>query len=125
MEPPATARRRSQASLCQPMRSSEQTSFTASDSQRTCHMAVEDHPGRVSFPAGHLASEQGPGQQRPRGFGSLCQFPPRPLSKRPLMKAFILRWLCTTCAVAVATWITGIEYTEMWQLFAVAFLLGL
>jgi putative membrane protein len=56
---------------------------------------------------------------------SLCQFAPRPLSKRPLMKGFILRWLCTTCAVAVATWITGIEYTELWQLFAVAFLLGL
>lgn len=41
------------------------------------------------------------------------------------MKAFILRWLCTTFAVAVATWITGIDYTEPWQLFAVAFLLGL
>jgi putative membrane protein len=40
------------------------------------------------------------------------------------MRAFIIRWLCTTVAVAVATWITGIPYTEAWQLFAVAFLLG-
>lgn len=40
------------------------------------------------------------------------------------MKAFIIRWLCTTFAVAVAAWITGVQYTEPWQLFAVAFLLG-
>jgi putative membrane protein len=41
------------------------------------------------------------------------------------MKAFIIRWLCTTLAVAVAAWITGAHYTETWQLFAVALLLGL
>src|SRR5436189_4732410 len=40
------------------------------------------------------------------------------------MKAFIIRWLCTTLAVAVAAWITGAHYTEAWQLFAVALLLG-
>lgn len=40
------------------------------------------------------------------------------------MKAFIIRWLCTTVAVAVASWITGAHYSEPWQLFAVALLLG-
>ncbi len=41
------------------------------------------------------------------------------------MKPFIIRWLCTTLAVAVAAWITGVHYTEPWQLFAVALMLGL
>jgi putative membrane protein len=41
------------------------------------------------------------------------------------MKPFIIRWLCTTAAVAVAAWITGIEYTNSFSLFATALLLGL
>ena len=41
------------------------------------------------------------------------------------MKAFVIRWLCTTLAVAVAAWMTGISYTGAWTLFAVALLLGL
>jgi putative membrane protein len=40
------------------------------------------------------------------------------------MKSFILRWLCTTAAVAVAAWMTGISYSGVWTLFAVALLLG-
>jgi len=41
------------------------------------------------------------------------------------MKPFIIRWLCTTAAVAVAAWITGIHYSNTASLFAVALLLGL
>ena len=41
------------------------------------------------------------------------------------MKPFVIRWLCTTLAVAVAAWMTGINYTGAWTLFAVALLLGL
>jgi len=41
------------------------------------------------------------------------------------MRPFIIRWLCTTCAVAVAAWMTGISYSGIWTLFAVALLLGL
>ena len=41
------------------------------------------------------------------------------------MKPFIIRWLCTTVAVAVAAWITGISYSGLASLFAVALLLGL
>jgi putative membrane protein len=41
------------------------------------------------------------------------------------MKLFIIRWLCTTLAVAVAAWITGINYASPASLFAVALLLGL
>jgi len=41
------------------------------------------------------------------------------------MKPFIIRWLCTTIAVAVAAWMTGISYSGVWTLFAVALLLGL
>jgi putative membrane protein len=41
------------------------------------------------------------------------------------MKPFIIRWLCTTAAVAVAAWITGINYSGAASLFAVALLLGL
>jgi putative membrane protein len=41
------------------------------------------------------------------------------------MKAFIIRWLCTTVAVAVAAWITGISYSSAGSLLAVALLLGL
>ena len=41
------------------------------------------------------------------------------------MKPFVIRWLCTTLAVAVAAWMTGISYSGMWTLFAAALLLGL
>ena len=41
------------------------------------------------------------------------------------MEAFVIRWLCSTLAVAVAAWMTGISYTGAWTLFAVALLLGL
>jgi putative membrane protein len=41
------------------------------------------------------------------------------------MKPFIVRWLCTTAAVAVAAWMTGIHYSGAASLFAVALLLGL
>src|SRR5262245_2532012 len=41
------------------------------------------------------------------------------------MKSFLIRWLCTTLAVAAAAWVTGISYTGVWTLFAVALLLGL
>ncbi|MEQ1859169.1 MAG: phage holin family protein [Chthoniobacteraceae bacterium] len=41
------------------------------------------------------------------------------------MKAFVIRWLCTTLAVAVAAWITGIPYDSAASLFGVALLLGL
>jgi putative membrane protein len=41
------------------------------------------------------------------------------------MKPFIIRWLCTTVAVAMAAWITGINYSGAASLFAVALLLGL
>jgi putative membrane protein len=41
------------------------------------------------------------------------------------MKPFIIRWLCTTVAVGVAAWITGINYSGAASLFAVALLLGL
>jgi putative membrane protein len=41
------------------------------------------------------------------------------------MKLFIIRWLCTTAAVAVAAWMTGISYSGVWSLFVVALLLGL
>lgn len=41
------------------------------------------------------------------------------------MKPFVLRWLCTTVAVAVAAWMTGISYSGIWTLFVVALLLGL
>jgi putative membrane protein len=41
------------------------------------------------------------------------------------MKMFIIRWLCTTVAVAVAAWITGIQYSGVGALLAVALLLGL
>jgi putative membrane protein len=41
------------------------------------------------------------------------------------MKPFIIRWLCTTVAVAVAAWMTGISYSGVWSLFVVALLLGL
>jgi putative membrane protein len=41
------------------------------------------------------------------------------------MKSFIIRWLCTTAAVAVAAWMTGIQYSGTASLFAVALLLGL
>ena len=40
------------------------------------------------------------------------------------MKSFIIRWLCTTLAVAIAVWVTGINYAEPWQFFAAALLLG-
>lgn len=45
-------------------------------------------------------------------------------AKLPRMKAFIIRWLCTTLAVAVAAWITGIVYASPASLFAVALILG-
>lgn len=41
------------------------------------------------------------------------------------MKPFIIRWLCTTLAVAAAAWVTGITYSGVWTLFVVALLLGL
>lgn len=41
------------------------------------------------------------------------------------MKPFIVRWLCTTVAVGVAAWVTGISYSGVWTLFVVALLLGL
>ena len=41
------------------------------------------------------------------------------------MKPFIIRWLCTTVAVGVAAWITGIQYSSTAWLFAVALLLGI
>jgi putative membrane protein len=41
------------------------------------------------------------------------------------MKPFIIRWLCTTAAVAVAAWMTGISYSGAASLFAVSLLLGL
>src|SRR4030095_10520701 len=41
------------------------------------------------------------------------------------MKPFIIRWLCTTVAVGVAAWITGINYSGAASLFAVSLLLGL
>jgi len=41
------------------------------------------------------------------------------------MKPFVIRWLCTTVAVAVAAWMTGIEFTSSVALFVVALLLGL
>jgi putative membrane protein len=40
------------------------------------------------------------------------------------MSPFIVRWLCTTLAVAVAAWITGIHYTSPAWLFVAALLLG-
>jgi putative membrane protein len=40
------------------------------------------------------------------------------------MKHFIIRWLCTTLAVAVAAWITGISYASPATLFVAALLLG-
>jgi putative membrane protein len=40
------------------------------------------------------------------------------------MRAFIIRWLCTTLAVGVAAWATGITYTSTFSLFMVALLLG-
>jgi putative membrane protein len=40
------------------------------------------------------------------------------------MKPFVIRWLCTTLAVAVAAWMTGISYSGVWTLFVVALLLG-
>jgi putative membrane protein len=40
------------------------------------------------------------------------------------MKPFVIRWLCTTLAVAVAAWLTGIPYTSPGWLFVVALLLG-
>ena len=39
------------------------------------------------------------------------------------MKHFIIRWLCTTVAVAVAAWMLGIPHTPT-SLFVVALLLG-
>lgn len=41
------------------------------------------------------------------------------------MKSFVIRWLCTTAAVAIAAWMTGIEYSNSAALFIVALLLGL
>ena len=38
--------------------------------------------------------------------------------------SFVIRWLCTTLAVAVAAWITGIHYTSPAWLFVAALLLG-
>jgi len=40
------------------------------------------------------------------------------------MKPFIIRWLCTTLAVAVAAKVTGIPYAGASWLFLVALLLG-
>src|SRR5688500_13468269 len=40
------------------------------------------------------------------------------------MKPFIIRWLCTTVAVAVSAWMTGIPYENPGWLFVVALLLG-
>ena len=40
------------------------------------------------------------------------------------MKPFIIRWLCTTVAVAIAAWATGIPYASAGWLFLVALLLG-
>ena len=42
-------------------------------------------------------------------------------AKVDAMKAFIIRWLCTTLAVAVAAWLLGIPYTPT-SLFVVALL---
>lgn len=41
------------------------------------------------------------------------------------MKMFFLRWLCTTLAVAVAAWITGIRFEGFGSLLGAALLLGL
>ncbi|MEO8353487.1 MAG: phage holin family protein [Chthoniobacteraceae bacterium] len=41
------------------------------------------------------------------------------------MKMFLIRWLCTTIAVAVAAWITGIQYSGFGSLLGAALLLGL
>ncbi len=38
---------------------------------------------------------------------------------------FLIRWLCTTLAVAVAAWITGIRYDGLGSLVGAALLLGL
>jgi putative membrane protein len=40
------------------------------------------------------------------------------------MSPFIIRWLCTTLAVAAAAWVTGIHYSSPAWLFVVALLLG-
>lgn len=40
------------------------------------------------------------------------------------MKAFIIRWLSTTLAVAAATWITGASYAQAWQLVVFSLLLA-
>lgn len=41
------------------------------------------------------------------------------------MKAFVLRWLCTTVAVAVAAHLTGVTYSGFGALLIMALLLGL
>lgn len=41
------------------------------------------------------------------------------------MKSFLVRWLCTTVAVAVAAWVTQIPYAGWGSLLGASFLLGL
>lgn len=41
------------------------------------------------------------------------------------MKPFLTRWLCTTVAVGVAAWITGVEFAGWGSLVGTALLLGL
>jgi len=41
------------------------------------------------------------------------------------MKPFLTRWLCTTIAVAVASWITGVHFAGWGSLAGTALLLGL
>lgn len=41
------------------------------------------------------------------------------------MRPFLLRWFCTTLAVAVAAHITGIRYTSLGSLVGAALLLGI
>lgn len=41
------------------------------------------------------------------------------------MKSFVIRWLCTTIAVAVAAQLTGVTYSGFGALLVMALLLGL
>lgn len=41
------------------------------------------------------------------------------------MKAFLIRWFCTTIAVAVAAQLTGMRYEGWWSLICVALFLGI